>query len=175
MSANSSRPAAAVRPTLLAVVLLIAISGCQGPPGPAGPPGPPGAPSGGPPYVWVCTPANYPNSASNTQADVFIFNGSATTANVALHPLNKDGVNLAGTPIPGTSPAANYPGQTGSATVPVASGNTLIVNFQTATGNPAAGGNVAATVRVISDQPVAVGTNFQFSGFKPLPCTPLPK
>lgn len=172
MSVNFSRPAA--RACFLALALLIAMSGCQGPPGPAGPPGPPGGSGGGPPYVWVCTPANY-HSGSNTQADVFIFNGSATTANVALHPLNKDGVNLAGTNIPGTSPAANYPGQTGSATVPLASANTLIVNFQTAQGNPAAGGNVAATVRVVSDQPVAVGSNFQFSGFKPLPCSLLPK
>lgn len=175
MSANPTRTSAHARNALLVSTLLFVTAGCQGPQGPPGPPGPPGAPAGGPPYVWVCTPANYPNSASNTPADVFIFNGSATAANVALHPLNKDGVNLAGQNIPGTSPAANYPGQTGGATVPVAAGHTLIVNFQTAQGNPAAGGGVAATIRVVSDQPVAVGTNFQFSGFKPLPCSLLPK
>jgi hypothetical protein len=147
--------------------LLSAIFGCQGPPGPSGP-------GGGPPYVWVCTPANY-NSGSSTPADLFIFNGSATTANVAVHLLNKDGVNIAGTSIPGASPAATYPGQTGAATVPVVSTHTLIFSYQTAQGNPASGGNIPASVRVVSDQPIAVGSNIQFSGFHPVPCSLLPK
>lgn len=156
---------------LLGVVFLMLPIGCQGP---AGPPGPPGASAGGPPYVWVCTPANY-NSGSSTNADLFIFNGSATTANVAVHFLNKDGSNLAGVTIPGASPAATYPGQTGASTVSVSSANTLIVNYKTAQGNPASGGNVLATVRVVSDQPIAVGSNIEFSGFHPVPCSLLPR
>lgn len=156
---------------------LTAFVACVGPQGPPGPPGPAGS-GGGPPYVWVCTPASYPNAGSNTAADLYIFNGSTATANVAVHILDKNGNNLAGANIPGTSPAATYPGQTGSATVPVAASNTLNVRWQT----PVAGGpgfdgvtNVSTAVTVTSDQPIAVGSNFQWSGFKPLPCTLLPK
>jgi hypothetical protein len=155
------------------LALVIGPIGCQGPPGPAGPPGPSGS-GGGPPYVWVCTPANY-FSGSNTPADLFVFNGSATTANVAVHLLNKDGVNLAGAAVPGANPAATYPGQTGASTVPVLSAHTLIVSYLTAQGNPASGGNIPASVRVVSDQPIAVGSNIQFSGFHPVPCSLLPK
>jgi len=34
---------------------------------------------------------------------------------------------------------------------------------------------VSTTVRVVSDQPIGAGSNFQFSGFIPLPCSLLPK
>ena len=156
---------------LLVLALLIAPAGCKAP---AGAPGSRGASGGGAPYVWVCTPANY-NSGSSTNADLFIFNGSSTMANVAVHFLNKDGTNLAGVSVPGASPATTYPGQTGAATVPVFSEHTLIVNYQTAQGNPASGGNVLATVSVVSDQPIAVGSNIEFSGFHPVPCSLLPK
>jgi len=159
--------------TVLACLSLFAIAGCQGAPGPPGPAGPAGS-GGGPPYVWVCTPANY-NSASTTPADIFVFNGSATTANVAVNLLNKDGVNLAGVTVPGSAPPVTYPGQTGSSTVAVLSAHTLIVSFQTAQGNPASGGNILASLRVVSDQPIAVGSNIQFSGFHPVPCSLLPK
>src|SRR2546425_6635334 len=114
----------------VAVSILIASVSCVGPQGPPGPPGPAGS-GGGPPYVWVCTPISFPNVASNSRADLSIFNTSSMTANVAVHIMNKDGVNLAGQNVPGSSPAATYPGQTGSATVPVASMNTLMVNWQT--------------------------------------------
>jgi hypothetical protein len=30
---------------------------------------------------------------------------------------------------------------------------------------------ISTTVRVVSDQPIAVSSNFQFSGFIPLPCS----
>ena len=158
--------------------------GPAGPAGPAGPQGPAGADgasaASGPPYVLVCTPANY-HSGSATNASAFIFNGSTSTANVAVHILNKDGVNLAGQPVPGAfppnpgDPAPTYPGQTGAATVALPASNTMIVNWFMAQGDPAAGGNVAATLRVVSDQPVAAGTNIQFSGFHPMPCTVLPR
>ena len=156
-------------------VLLLSVQfACQGPPGPPGPPGPAGV-GGGPPYVWVCTPASYPMSGSNTRADLYIFNGSATTANIAVNILDKNGTNLAGVNIPGTSPAATYPGQTGTTTEPLAASNTKIVTWQTPTDSPPGGPNVSTTVRVISDQPITVGSDFQFSGFKPLPCALLPK
>jgi hypothetical protein len=155
------------------------VVGPQGETGPAGPQGPAGADgasaASGPPFVWVCTPANY-FSGSNTNASVFVFNGSATTANVAVHILNKDGVNLAGVVVPGATPPMmgdplpTFPGQTGTATVPVLSANTLIVNWLTAQGNPAAGGNIPASVRIVSDQPIVAGSNIEFSGFHPIIC-----
>ena len=129
----------------------------------------------GPPFVWACTPAYFPLSGSNTPADVTIFNGSATTANVAVHIYDKDGNNLAGVTIPGSSPAAAYPGQTGTATVAVASKNTLIVSYQTPQDSPPGGPNVSATVEVVSDQPIAVGSDFQFSGFHNGACSPVLK
>src|SRR5437763_3705875 len=64
-------------------------AGPAGATGPAGPQGPAGTSAGGPPYVWVCTPANY-FSGSNTSAALFVFNGSSSTANVAVHLLSKD-------------------------------------------------------------------------------------
>jgi hypothetical protein len=156
----------------LALVILTLPIACQGPPGP------PGASASGPPYLWVCTPANFPNVGSTTRADLYVFNGSPTTANVAVHILDRDGNNLSGVTVPGSSPAATYPGQTGSATIPVASGHTLNLNWLTPqTSGPGFDGvtNVSATVRVTSDQSIAVSTNFQFSGFHATPCSPLPK
>jgi hypothetical protein len=147
--------------------------GPAGPQGPEGPQGPAGASAGGAPYVWVCTPANF-NSGGTTDADISIFNGSAASASVAVHFLNKDGTNLSGVIVPGASPAV-YPGQIDPATVAVAASNTLIVSYKTATGTPANGGNVLATVRVVSDQPITVGSNVQVSGFHPMPCSLLPK
>ena len=82
---------------------------------------------------------------------------------------------------PGASPASpgdpppTYPGQSGATTVPLNASNTLVLYWVAAQGNPATGGNVPATVRVVSDQPVAVGTNIEFSGFHPVPCSLLPK
>jgi hypothetical protein len=161
----------------LAFVFLIASLACVGPQGPAGPPGASGS-GGGPPFVWICTPAYFANGGSNTRADIYVFNGGTTSANIAVHILDKNGNNLAGANIPGTSPALTYPGQTGSATVALGAANTLNVNWQT----PVAGGpgfdgvtNVSTAVLVTSDQPIVVGSDFQWSGFHPLPCSLLPK
>jgi hypothetical protein len=46
--------------------------GPAGPPGETGPPGPPGSSSDGPPFVWVCTPAHYPNSGAGQRADLYV-------------------------------------------------------------------------------------------------------
>jgi hypothetical protein len=153
-------------------------SGPSGPSGPAGATGltgPAGASAGGPPYVWACTPANY-FSGGSTNATVFVFNGSASAANVAIHILNKDGSNLAGHVVPGAAPivpgdpAPTFPGQIGSATVSLAAGGTMVFGYQTAVGNPASGGDIPATVRIVSDQPIVAGANVEFSGFHPMTC-----
>ena len=151
-------------------------TGPQGPSGPAGPTGPqgPAAPSGtsvsGPPYTYVCTPAAYFNNGAS-QAVLYVFNAGASSANVAVHFLDKNGLNLAGVTVPGASPAATYPGQTGAATVPVASLNTLVVPWALpAAGDPTVAGNVASTIHIVADQPIAAGINIQFSGFNITPC-----
>ena len=143
-----------MRPLVLAFIVLAA-TGC--------------AARTGPPYVWACTPVNY-FAGSNTNATVFVYNGSAAAANVAVKILNKDGTNLAGVQVPGAAPGTVYPGQTGTTTVPVAPDNTLIVGWLMAQGNPAQGGNVAVSARIVSDQPVVVGSNVEFSGFHPTVC-----
>ena len=157
--------------SLLSLVLLLSMVGCSACSTTTGG-------GGGAPYVWICTPASFPNVGSNTGADLYVFNGSGTAANVSVNILDKNGNNLAGHSIPGTTPAATYPGQTGNATVSVAASNTLNVKWQT----PVAGGqgfdgvtDVSFTVRVTSDQPIAVGADFQWNGFHPVPCSLLPK
>lgn len=155
-------------------------AGVAGPAGPVGPPGPAGTDaSNGPPFVWVCTPINYKNAGS-TLGTLYVFNGGAASANIATHWLNSNGVNLAGVVVPGATPpnpgdpAPVYPGQTGATTVPLAPLNTFIQEWYTAQFlDPAAGGNVAISLMVVSDQPVAVGTNIVFSGFHAVPCSAL--
>ena len=125
--------------------------------------------SGGPPFVWVCTPANY-DFGNNGTAEIDIFNGSGTTANVAAHFLAKNGANLAGAPIPATNPVVTYPGQTGNTTVAVASLNTLIVPYQTGGGLRAQSNSLLASVRVTADQPVVVGSNLFNGPPQAVPC-----
>jgi len=150
--------------------------GAPGATGPAGPPGPPGASAGGPPFTWVCTPANYDLGGSGNNSDINVFNGSATTANIAVHFLSKDGTNISGQPIPGSSPVVNYPGQTGSTTVTLAPLNTMILFYLTGSGvrdaNPS---TLLATVVVTSDQPIVVGYNIPFGALQATPCNLLPK
>src|SRR5204863_4846750 len=125
-------------------------SGATGATGLAGPAGPPGPSSGGPPFVWICTPAYLPMSGSNTRADLYVYNKSSSTANVSLNILDKDGNNLQGHTIPGTSPASNYPGDADGATVAVATSHTRIVNWLMPTNSGDPGVDVSVTVRVVS-------------------------
>ncbi|HEV7746832.1 MAG TPA: hypothetical protein VGO56_17685 [Pyrinomonadaceae bacterium] len=159
-----------------ALVVLIALTSCTpGPPGPMGPPGPAGV--SGPPYVWVCTPAHFPKAGSST-GNIYVFNGSSSTANVAVNFLDSTGNNLAGVSVPGAAPPVTYPGDSGVATSPLAAANTRNIPFSTpTTAGPGFDGvtNVAFSVRVTSDQPIAVGADFSFSGFHPIPCGMLPK
>jgi hypothetical protein len=130
--------------------------------------------SGGAPFVWVCTPANY-DFGNNGTAEIDIFNGGANTANVAVHFLAKNGANLAGTPIPGTNPVVSYPGQAGNATVALASLNTLIIPYQTGAGMRAQSNGLVASVRVTSDQPVVVGSQLANGPPQAVPCSLMPK
>ena len=160
-----------------ALVVLMAPIACVGPQGPPGPQGPSGS-GGGPPYIWVCTPAQYGNGGSPTPGNVYVFNGGSVTANVAVNFLDRNGNNLAGVTVPGSSPAATYPGETGASTSPLAVAHTRDVSyFLPVTGGPGFDGvtNVSASIRVTSDQPIAVGSNFQFSGYHPVPCSLLPR
>lgn len=155
-------------------------AGPAGATGPAGPPGPAGAPGsgGGPPYVWVCTPAHRPNAAGSPRDDVYIFNGSTSTANIAVNILDRNGTNLAGVTIPGSSPARTYPGESGSSTVSLAPAHTRDVDWvMPTTSGPGFDGitNVAISVRVTSDKPIVVGANFEFNGDIPSQCSLLPK
>jgi len=117
----------------------------------------------------VCTPANY-DFGNNGSAEIDIFNASGTTANVAVHFLAKNGANLAGAPIPATSPVVTYPGQTGNATVAVASLNTLIIPYQTGGGLRANSNGLLASVRVTSDQLVVVGSQMANGPPQAVPC-----
>jgi hypothetical protein len=155
------------------LALVIVPIGCQGPPGPAGPPGPSGS-GGGPPYVWVCTPAHFPNGGGGPRDDVYVFNGSGTTANIAVNILDKDGANLTGVTIPGSNPAKTYPGEAGATTVPLLAAHTRDVQW-VMPNTGANDTNVAFSVRVTSDQPVVVGANFQFNGNLPSQCSLLSK
>ena len=156
--------------------------GPQGPVGPAGPQGPAGTDAaGGPPYVYVCTPLNYSN-AGTAPMSLYVFNGGASAANVAVNFLSKNGVNLSGQPIPISSgaippgdPIPNYPGQTGAATVSIAPANTMVTFWLTAQGVLETDTNIAVTARITSDQPVVAATNTQFSGFNVVPCMALPR
>jgi len=130
------------------------------------------------PYVWVCTPAHFPNGGSNPRSDVYVFNGSSVTANVAINILDRAGKNLAGAIIPGTA-SATYPGEVGAATVPLLPAHTRDLDWlmPATSGAPGLDGitNVAFTVRVTSDQPIVVGSNFQFAASMPNQCSLLPK
>lgn len=154
-------------------------TGATGPAGTTGPAGPAGPSSGGPPFVWVCTPAHLPNAAGSPRSDLYVFNGSGTTANVAVNILDRDGNNLTGVVIPGSPGSTTYPGEAGAATAALLNAQTRNLNWvmpQTG-GGPGFDGvtNVAFTVRVTSDQPIVVGANFQFNGNLPSQCSLLPK
>jgi hypothetical protein len=163
-------------PSLLALIVSI---GCTGPQGPPGPPGPPGSASGGSPYVWVCLPAHRANTAGSNRLDLYVFNGSGVTANIAVNILDSTGNNLAGVTIPGSNPATTYPGESGAATVPLAAGHTRDVfwSLPSTGGGPGLDGvtNVSFSVRVTSDQPIVVGANFMVGGFLESKCALLPK
>ena len=158
-------------------------TGPTGPQGPAGEdgedgadgaPGADGVSAGGPPYVWVCTPGNL-DFGNNGQAEVSIFNGGASTATLATNFLAKNGANVSGGLIPTSNPPANYPGETGSNTVTLASRNTLILPFLLGGGLRSLDNNLMASVIVTSDQPIVVGMQMANGPLNAVPCNALPK
>lgn len=152
--------------------------GLTGATGPEGPQGPAGSSAGGPPYVWICSPANFPNTGGNPRHDIYVFNGSGSNANVSVNILDRDGNNLLGHTVPGSNPAALYPGQANASTVSVAPAHTYSLNWLSPqTSQPASDGvtDVAFSVRVTSDQPITVGHDFHWQEFVSIPCALLPK
>jgi len=152
-------------------------TGDPGPKGDTGDPGPPGSSAGGPPFVWVCTPAHLPAAAGSPRDDVYVFNGGSSTATIAVNILDANGNNLAGHTIPGSSPPSTYPGEAGAATVTLDPAHTRDLNWvmPNTSATPATDTDVAFSVRVTSDQPIVVGANFQFNGSIPSQCSLLPK
>ena len=155
-------------------------AGATGPAGPTGatgatgPTGPPGPSSGGPPFVWVCTPAHlYHNGGTNT-SNLYVFNGSASTASVAVNFLDISGTNLVGVTIPGTA-SEPYPGETGASTTPLLAKHTRNLTWTMPQASPDPTTNVAYTIQVTSDQPIVVGANLLGGGFMPNQCELLPK
>lgn len=147
--------------------------------GPPGPPGPPGPSSGGPPFVYICTPAHLANGGGGNRSDLYVFNGGASTANIAVNLLDRDGNNLTGHTIPGTIPAETYPGEAGATTVPLSAAHTRNLNWRMPTTGPPPTfdgiTDVVFTIRVTSDQPIVAGVNLQLAGFMPNECNLLPK
>jgi hypothetical protein len=145
-----------------------------GPEGPPGPKGDPGTSAGGPPFVWVCTPAHlYHNGGTNT-SNLYVFNGSSSTANVAVHFLDINGTNLVGVTIPGTA-SETYPGESGTSTFALLSTRTRNLTWTMPIASPDPTTNVAYTIQVSSDQPIVVGANLLGGGFMPNECNLLPK
>jgi hypothetical protein len=155
------------------------ITGPQGPPGDPGPQGPPGSSSGGPPFVWVCTPARFSNAGSNAPAELYVFNGGSSAANVSVNFLDKSGNNLAGHNIPGSPSPGTYPGEANGVNVPLAAATTRDLYWMM----PIAAGpgfdgvtDVSFSIRIVSDQPIVVGARFDFHPFEmPQVCHALPK
>jgi hypothetical protein len=149
-------------------------TGPTGPAGATGPAGPPGPSSGGSPFVWVCTPAHLYHGAGTNTSNLYVFNGSGATANVAVNFLDINGNNLVGVTIPGTA-SEPYPGETGATTVPLLSKHTRNLTWTLPQASPDPTTNVSFTIQVTSDQPIVVGANLLSGGFLPNECNLLPK
>ena len=123
--------------------------------------GPLGA-AASPPYVYGCTPATY--YANNTGYLVFlsIYNGSAATANLTHKVLAGDGTNLNA-----------FFAVTQTSTLPPTHTS---IRFWTAPGSyPLETNNsVPASVRIVSDVPVAATLNHNTPGaaWQPVDCKP---
>ena len=151
-------------------------TGATGATGATGSAGPPGPSSGGPPFVWVCTPARFSNAGGNGPAELYVFNGSASTANVSVNFLDKNGNNLAGQNIPGSPSPGTYPGEANGVTVTLAADHTRDLYWSMPTNAPSDVTDISHTIRVVSDQPIVVGARFDFHPFAmPQVCHELPK
>ena len=150
------------------------VTGPAGPAGPAGPQGPAGPSGGGAPFVVVCTPANFQHGGNDPAVDLSVFNAGTSTANIAVNFLDATNNNLAGVAIPGAQSGQpqTYPGDSGSSTETLAVGNTKVFHSLLPETDLNTGSFVAS-IRVTSDQPVAVGMSYIANSFFIVPCTPL--
>lgn len=170
----------------LAVAFSLSAFACVGPQGPPGPPGPP-ASSEGPPYVWICAPANNLFAENGNSGSLYVFNASSATANIAAHLLDEKGANLAGVAIPGTNSGLTYPGQQGNATHALLPAHTftirwLLPRFPQDSGLPFGDlpvtnllANRSTAIRVTSDQPIAVSAEYQLTDANTIPCSRVTK
>ena len=155
--------------------------GDPGPKGDPGDPGPPGTSASGPPYVWVCTPARWSQSGGGFQpAELYVFNGGTSSADVSVNFLDKNGNNLATHNIPGSSPAATYPGEANGVNVALAADHTrdLYWVLPAVAPNPPYDGvtDVAYTIRIVSSQPIVAGMRVDVHPWEvPDVCHPLQK
>ena len=127
--------------------------------GPAGPAGPPGPSSGGPPFVWVCTPARF-SIRGRWAAELYVFNGGASSADVSVNFLDKNGNNLAGHAIPGSPSPGTYPGEANGVNVPLAADHTRDLYWALPAVAPTLCDgvtDVSYTIRIVSTQPIVAG------------------
>ena len=168
----------------LAITLLLTAVACTGP---QGPPGPPGV-GEGPPFVWICAPAENIFARQGNFGSVYVFNASLATANIAVHLLDQNGANLAGIAIPGEQSGQHYPGQPGNTTRALLPAHTSTVRWHLPlfpdnsgpTGinlDPAANllANRSTTIRVTSDQQIVVSAEYELTDTHTISCSRLTK
>jgi hypothetical protein len=115
------------------------------------------------PYVYGCTPLTFPSTGGSWNGDVSIYNGGATTANLTHKILAGDGTILnTGLSVATTS------------TLGATKTETLSFTVDESSGSPGVGNStLPASVRVVSDIPVAVGVVVNGLVGQPLTCTRL--
>jgi hypothetical protein len=115
------------------------------------------------------------HNGGNNASNLYVYNGSGSTANIKVHFLDINGTNLVGTTIPGSSPSEPYPGESGAASYSLLAAHTRNLTWQMPHASPDAFTDVAYTIEVNSDQPIVVGANFISGGNLSSQCSLLPK
>jgi hypothetical protein len=98
------------------------------------------------PFVYGCTPAARVTAGGNIGSTVTLYNGSAATANITMKPLAFDGTNLSALMHPAGSVFSILPTTT-----------RVVETDSPMTVDPAVDNTIPSTVRVVSDQSIAVG------------------
>jgi hypothetical protein len=122
------------------------------------------------PYVYGCTSLNVVGLGGNERATLSIYNGSATTANLTHKVLSGNGTNLSA----GLTQNSSIPGSPAlPATSTLGATKTAAFWWDDVHNDPSVtSSTVQATVRVVSDVPVAVSMHVGPSG-NLAPCTRL--
>ena len=120
--------------------------------------------------MWVCTPVRLSNSGGGGAAELYVFNGGASSADVSVNFLDKNGNNLAGHAIPGSPSPGAYPGEANGVNVSLAADHTRDLYWTpSAVGpNPPYDGvtDVSYTIRIVSNQPIVAGMRFDFHPYE---------